>query len=370
MVEQPIKEVRMRQPSVFVRSLRSGEVRKLRQVSRTSKQFWRRQRAAILLASDSGMSAPEIAEIVRTDENQVRRVIKEFNEQGLDSLHPRGRGGRPRRIDEATRERIVEVALARPRDFGVPLTRWSLRRLRDYLIKARVIGAISVEHLRRILNEEGITHQRTRTWKESPDPDYETKKNRILRLYRRAQKGTLKDAVVVCFDECGPQSLRPWPGSGWAQAKKPRRTRATFRRPHGVSYLFGAYDVGADHLWGEIKSKKDATEVLKFVMKIRARYPEHIRIFLVLDNLSTHTTKLLNQFARRNRVTLVFTPTYASHLNRIECHFWAYKEFVINGSDFANHEELVIATRSYIRYRNHRQRGVRVRDVEKRRKVA
>ena len=31
------------------------------------------------------------------------------------------------------------------------------------------------------------------------------------------------------------------------------------------------------------------------------------------------------------RVTLVFDPTYASRLNRIECHFRDYKGFVING---------------------------------------
>ena len=31
---------------------------------------------------------------------------------------------------------------------------------------------------------------------------------------------------------------------------------------------------------------------------------------------------------------LVPTPTYASYLNRIECHFWAFVEFVIRGSDY------------------------------------
>ena len=146
--------------------------------------------------------------------------------------------------------------------------------------------------------------------------------------------------------------------------------RATYRRPHGVSYLLGAYDVGADRLWGDIRRHKDAAEVLRFVMKIRARYEPHIRVYLVLDNLSTHTTKPLKAFARKNRISLVFTPTYASFLNRIECNFAAYKEFVINGSDFASHDELIAATRAYLRYRNHRRKGVRARQAEKRRKVA
>ena len=34
----------------------------------------------------------------RTDPSWVRKVIHEFNERGMDSLRPRYRGGRPRRI--------------------------------------------------------------------------------------------------------------------------------------------------------------------------------------------------------------------------------------------------------------------------------
>jgi hypothetical protein len=37
-----------------------------------------------------------------------------------------------------------------------------------------------------------------------------------------------------------------------------------------------------------------------------------------------------------HNVELVFTPTYASFLNRIECHFWAIGEFVVNNADYPN----------------------------------
>src|SRR2546428_5219625 len=124
----------MRQPSVFVRTLQPTEGQRLQRISRSSKQFALRQRAAILLGSASGMSPAAIAKTLRTDENQVRRVIHEFNERGFESLRPRVGGGRPRKIDQPTRDRIVANALACPHDHGEPLTRWSLRRLRSYLI--------------------------------------------------------------------------------------------------------------------------------------------------------------------------------------------------------------------------------------------
>ena len=65
---------------------------RLRRVSRQSKVFALRQRAQIILASDSQVAAAQIAQVLQTDENQVRRVIAEFNADGMDSLRPPTRG--------------------------------------------------------------------------------------------------------------------------------------------------------------------------------------------------------------------------------------------------------------------------------------
>jgi hypothetical protein len=69
-----------------------------------------------------------------------------------------------------TADRIVAIALACPGNYGVPLNRWSLRQLRGFLLRRGVVGSISVEGLRQVLRRAGITFQRTRTWKRSPDP--------------------------------------------------------------------------------------------------------------------------------------------------------------------------------------------------------
>ena len=115
----------------------------------------------------------------QTDESHVRKVIHEFNERGLDSLDPDYRGGRPRRINAAQRARIVAVAGARPDTQGVPLTRWSLPRLAPHLAGEGI--KISPAHLGRVLAEAGLSFQRTRSWKASPDPDYERKADALAR---------------------------------------------------------------------------------------------------------------------------------------------------------------------------------------------
>lgn len=91
----PHQEVAVARPSsVFVRELSPDEGVTLRRLSRQSKVFAVRQRAQIVLASATACSASQIAQVLQTDENQVRRVIREFNADGMASLRPLIGGGR------------------------------------------------------------------------------------------------------------------------------------------------------------------------------------------------------------------------------------------------------------------------------------
>jgi transposase len=358
-----------RPASVFVRELSVEEAQRLRRISRHSKVFALRQRAQIVLASDARSSAPEIARVLQTDETQVRRVIAEFNADGMESLRPRIGGGCPRRIDDAARDRIRAIALARPQDLGEPGTRWSLATLRRYLIREEVVEAISKEHLRRVLQSMGNTAQRTRTW--SNDPLFDAKKDLVLAAYKGAEAGTINGGVV-CFDECGPISLKPHAGTGWFVKGRPGRQRATYHRRHGVRKLLAAYDVGADVLWGTGQGSPGHGEVvLEFLQGIRRRYPTAVTVYIVMDNLSAHWTPAIRRWAVNNNVGLIPTPTNASHLNRIECHFWAFVEFVVKSSDHHDDwDQFTRAAHAYINRRNYDRHDPRILELENRRKVA
>jgi transposase len=360
----PSLEVAMRPPEVFVRELSPQEGARLKSISKRARYRSKRQRAMILLASSTGMSAPQIAGLVRTDESRVRKVIHAFNERGFDSLDPDYRGGRPKRTTPEQRDRIVAVARARPDTQGVPLTRWSLPKLQAHLAGMGVV--LSEETLRQTLIGAGLSHQRTRSWKWSPDPDFTPRAERVLSLYRAKPD----DGVVVCFDEMGPIQLIPHHGSGWAPAKRPERLRATYSKKNGVRYLFGAYDVHADRLHGRLRAHKNADEVLGFYRQIRMRYDPRLRIYLIADNLSTHKTPAIHEWAEASNVELVFTPAYASFLNRIECHFWAIGEFVTKNADYPDWDTLAKAMADHIRYRNGPHRDQRLIKAERRLLIA
>lgn len=132
-----------------------------------------------------------------------------------------------------------------------------------------------------------------------------------------------------------------------------------------MRYLFAAYDVHADRLHGRLREHKNAGEVLAFFKQIRMRYPPKLKLYLVMDNLSTHKTQAITEWAANNNVELVFTPTYASFLNRIECHFWAIGEFVVKNTDYPDWPTLAKAMAEHIRYRNGPHRDRRLIQAER-----
>ena len=354
----------MRPPEVFVRELTPEEGARLKSISKRAKYQSKRQRAMIVLASSTGMSAPQIAGLVRSDESRVRKTIHAFNDEGFDSLDPDYRGGRPKQTTPQERDRIIAVARARPDTQGVALTRWSLPKLAAHLTGIGI--ELGEETLRQTLIGAGLSHQRTRSWKWSPDPDFAEKAHRVLSLYRAKPD----DGVVVCFDEMGPIGLIPHHGAGWAPEKRPERLRATYSKNNGVRYLFGAYDVHADRLHGRLRAHKNAVEVLGFYRQIRMRYKPKVKIYLIADNLSTHKTPAIRDWAAESNVELVFTPTYASFLNRIECHFWAIGEFVINNADYPDWNALAKAMADHIQYRNGPHRDQRLIAAERKLLIA
>ena len=96
------------------------------------------------------------------------------------------------------------------------------------------------------------------------------------------------------------------------------------------------------------KPKKHASVVLTFLKAIRGRYRKARRIYLDLDNLSTHTTDQIRRWCQRNQVFLVFTATNASWMNRLECHLTAAHYFVIKNSDPEDHREVGQRMQEYL----------------------
>ncbi|MFJ4519012.1 IS630 family transposase [Streptomyces sp. NPDC088770] len=328
---------------VRVRRLTEQEGQKLQRiVRRGSTSTVRFRRAMMLLASAGGSTVPVIANLVQADEDTVRDVIHRFNGIGLTCLDPQWAGGRPRLLSDDDEEFVIQT-------------------LADHLRRnvARPIR-IGREALRCLLARRSVTFQRTKTWKESSDPDFDAKLDRIeYALTERPDR-------TFAFDEFGPLGIRPTAGSCWAKESRLDRLPATFHRTHGVSYFHGCYSVGDDSLWGVNRRHKGTAPSLAALQSIRAARPDGAPIYVILDNLSAHKGSKIRRWARKNKVELCFTPTNASWANPIEAHFGPLRQFTLANSNHPNHTVQTRELQRYLRWRNQNARHPSVLAAQRR----
>jgi transposase len=144
-----------------VREINDEEGRRLVRIIRRgagSVVTWRR--AQMVLLSAQGMDAPAIAKVAFTSEDRVRDVIRNFNADGFGSLYPKYKGGRPPEFILPQRREIKKIANARPGDYDLPFSAWSLSKLADFLVAEEVVDDISHDGLRILLREEDVTFAR------------------------------------------------------------------------------------------------------------------------------------------------------------------------------------------------------------------
>src|SRR5262249_47187917 len=116
-----------------------------------------RSRASAVLLSAARTAIPEIVKRLGLSRPTVAHWLQRFERSGISGLSDRPRSGRPSRISADVLRHIAMVVSARPRDLGVPGRRWSLVRLRQYLVQAGVVPTLSLESLRIAMKRAGLS---------------------------------------------------------------------------------------------------------------------------------------------------------------------------------------------------------------------
>ncbi len=162
---------------LYVRPISNQEGESLLRMVRRGQNVTNSRRAEVILASAQGMEASEIAANYHFDVQHVRLIIRLFNEGGIEAIKAKKKPGRPVEFTPERQSAIVELALVPPNVIGLPFTQWSLEKLRDEAVRRKIVDSISIETVRTILERHNVRYQRTKTWKESNDPEFDAKKN-------------------------------------------------------------------------------------------------------------------------------------------------------------------------------------------------
>jgi transposase len=296
-------------------------------------------RARVVLNAAEGLPLDEIAHRTGLSRQSCLKWRKRFVTHRLDGLKDQPRSGRPAVIGPDRKLEVMALATTRPPEGS---SRWSVRKLakRTGMSKATVC---------RILRQASLKPHKTQYWcGRSPDPEFAEKQAAILRLYLDPPENALVLSVdeksqIQALDRTQPE-LPLKPG-------KPRRQTHTYTR-HGTTCLLAALVVHEGSIQARCVDRHTHREFLAFLAHLYRKHP-YRHLHVILDNLSAHKHRaVIDWAARRRRLTLHFTPTYASWLNQVEIWFSIFARDVIRGGIWRSKKQLVDQILYYVQRYN------------------
>ena len=293
------------------------------------------QRAKIVVLLANGVSARAVETKLDVSRPTIAKWRRRFLEHGVEGLTNRHRGRPPWKLTARVRARVL-AATRRPPPDGT--THWSCRRLAAHL-------DVSKDIVQRVWREADLRPHRLARYMASNDPDFETKAADIIGLYLDPPR----HAAVFCIDEkTAIQALDRRDRVLPLSPGRVERHGFEYKR-HGTLSLYAALNVRTGEVQGKTTARHTSPDFVEFLGEVVATRALDEEIHVILDNLSTHKTKLVEAFLDEHpNVTLHFTPTYSSWLNQVELWFSKVQRDVLSRGIFTSTADLARKLRRYI----------------------
>jgi transposase len=165
-------------PFKRVKMLDADEYRALKKAAASRKMpAGKVRRAKIILLSNQGYTAREIAAKLDCNERTALRWINRFNRYGVVGLEEGPREGRPRVYRPEDVGAVIQAALTPPQELGLPFGSWTLDRLVAYLKEGKGIGMGRTGVVAEVLSAEGLRWRKQEGWfGERVDPEFASKR--------------------------------------------------------------------------------------------------------------------------------------------------------------------------------------------------
>jgi len=295
---------------IYVRQPTAEEDQELRRMTR--QEVGRvALRAQMVLLSAQGRGVPDIALLFQTDRKTVRFWMRRFDAQGPSGLYDEQRGGRPRKVTETVRDKLVEMVQQDPEESGHVSTFWTVAML--VLALTTSLGVrLSASSVRQALHQVRLAWGRPRlAMPRKTDPQKAAKQWAIAQavieagpqaivLYADESRVQLLPLIRAMWHWVGQQIRVPTPGTNVSRA------------------LFGALNIRDGRWHYLIREHMYAEDFIVFLEHLLAVYASG-PIMLIVDNYSSHTAGSVKAWLSAHpQLRLFYLPTYCSHLNPVE----------------------------------------------------
>jgi len=306
-------------------------LRALKRAGKTERRV--ADRARIILWTAAGLTVDEIARRLEFHRSTVinwRKWYLERRADGLsvqDSLQDKPRSGRPPKFTPLEITQIKAIACEKPAKLELPLSRFSLQEVHNWVLQAEIVSEISVSTLWRLLHRDAIRPWFYRAWLFPRDPLFVEKAGPVLDLYQRIWQGQPlgpRDYVISADEKSGIQVLARKHPSLPPVSGQLGRYEFEYERRGTVAYL-AALDVFSGRVLGRVDDTVGIVPFGKLVDLVmsQAPYTTADRVFWIVDGGPSHhpNTSPERLRAAYANITVVHLPTHASWLNQIEIYF-------------------------------------------------
>jgi transposase len=290
-------------------------------------------RARIVLAAAAGGGNAQIARDLGCSVSVVREWRGRFARLGIPGIFDKPRSGRPAVHGPSTRLAVIAIATSVPPDVE---SQWSHALIASELRKRGL--EISPATIGRILADAHVRPHKVRGWlNRADDPGFWARAGQVCRLYLDPQPGT----VLISIDEkTGIQAktrIRPdIPGRPGRDARR----EFEYKR-HGTVSIIAAMNVATGEIIASRIRRNDSVAFTSFLLMLGQSTAPGLRIHLIMDNGSSHTSKATRAWiTARPRFSVTYTPKHASWLNMIEQWFGVLTRKLLRRGDFTSCEHL------------------------------
>ncbi len=345
--------------------LNREEISYLQELSRSRTEATQRvERAKIILSYSNGISVSAIARQLQTNRPKIERCVDKVLQLGvMTALKDLPRKGKPPSITNEARTWVVSLACQKPKDFGYSYELWTTKLLSSHIKKnCKKAGHPCLEKLSsgtvsKILTKNKIRPHKIKYYLEKRDPDFDTKMEQVLYVYREVEMLKHKErkdysVAFLSYDEKpGIQAisntapdLPPVPGRISYLARDHEYIR------HGTVSLMAGIDLLNGKIHALVVDRHRSREFIQFLKTIDRNYKKKSKIRIILDNHSAHISKETRAYLLSvpNRFEFIFTPKHGSWLNIIESFFGKMARTMLRGIRVLSKKELKDRIMKYI----------------------
>jgi transposase len=267
-------------------------------------------RAHIVLLSNRGYSASQIAKIHDVTGPMVYKWFDRFDEEGPSGLYDRERDGRPTKITDEVEAEIERLLEENPTEEGENATRWTTDRIAEHLERELDVD-VHPETVRDALDR--LEYSWTRPRRELPPTDPEAYRKRLSAIVEAVAEADEETSVLV-EDETilkrFPPLRRMWQPVGEQRAVWVPEENDDFT-------LYGSLDLTSGHTYIEAfeKGRSDYTiEYLESLLEETAG-----KVLLIWDQATWHTSGQVTEWLDgTDRIETYLLPVRSPEANPME----------------------------------------------------